>query len=963
MFRCWGKANDPQDGRPGAPRPHPLPCHCLDVAAVADALLHADPHLAARAAALSPLPAGPTISLLVFFAAVHDLGKFTLPFQWQVPELARAAGLAPWNAGTRQRHTALALAVWGPLRTRVALACGFPDADTLGPLEQAAFGHHGQPVDTGDRPPPGCDKGLADLAAQFVDQAYALFLRGELPGFTPLAPAPDLSPELGPEPSPEQAPGSSPDSSPELPPDPAPELDECSLRPLSWLAAGLFVLADWIGSNNIWFPARPEARDLRAYWDEAAARAREALPRTGVLPAAHSRAAAFHDLLPHIDAQHAPHPMQRAVLDLPAQTGPELLILEDVTGGGKTEAAVLAAHRTMRAGLAAGLFVGLPTMATANAMYARLAASYRALFDDPEASLILAHSGRARHEGYLASIGLEAAPGAAPVRGAARSDAPDEPAEAVCAAWLADNRKKALLAPCGAGTLDQALLAVLPSRHQSLRLLGLARSVLVADEVHAFDEYTGRLLEALLTFHAALGGSAVLLSATMPLALRERLVAAWRLGRRLSRGEVREPWGFLRQLEAPEPEEAAPERTEFPLLTRATDEALEETPVAPARGLDVETVLVHDEADMFRALAAAQRAGACACWVRNTVDDAVAARERLTAEFGLPGEAVDLFHARFAGGDRRRIETRVLARFGKDSRPEERAGRILVATQVVEQSLDLDFDLMLSDLAPMELLIQRAGRCHRHMRGAGQAERPEGYRTARLLVLSPPPAPDPPEDWYAALFDKGQYVYPRHGSLWLTARLLADKGRLRLPEDARELVEGAYADDAPEAFWERDDKVLGKDCGHRAQAELAALRFKHGYCTGDGMQWDRDFRTPTRLGDDTQQVRLVRCEDGRARLWAAREPDDASMAACLDSELRVAVRRLREPLTPAGWGADLDALREAMPDQGRWRLLLPLFPDDAGGWTGRGLDAKGEEVEVGYDEGRGMLFGAQETDQ
>ena len=236
----------------------------------------------------------------------------------------------------------------------------------------------------------------------------------------------------------------------------------------------------------------------------------------------------------------------------------------------------------------------------------------------------------------------------------------------------------------------------------------------------------------------------------------------------------------------------------FPLLTRATATALGETPVAPARGLDVAVRLAHDEDAMLEALAAAHRAGACACWVRNTVDDAVAARRRLVEEFGVPGESVDLFHARYAGCDRTRIEGGALARFGKESGPKDRAGRILVATQVVEQSLDLDFDLMLSDLAPMELIIQRAAPlpppsarpgADRTPRGlsnavdAGPGAATGGRSRGRLVLVHVP--------------GRELRLPPATAALWLTASMLAEKGRLRLPEDARELVEEAYSGEPP----------------------------------------------------------------------------------------------------------------------------------------------------------------------
>src|SRR5262249_9039299 len=155
-----------------------------------------------------------------------------------------------------------------------------------------------------------------------------------------------------------------------------------------------------------------------------------------------------------------------------------LAIIEDVTGSGKSEAALIFAARLLSGGRADGLYFALPTMATANAMYDRLAASYRRLFADGSTpSLVLAHGKRRLHNGFADSI----------LESEERQPQPyDEDAVAACAMWIADDRRKAFLAHVGIGTVDQALLGVLPSRHQSLRLWGLSDRVLVIDEAHAY---------------------------------------------------------------------------------------------------------------------------------------------------------------------------------------------------------------------------------------------------------------------------------------------------------------------------------------------------------------------------------------------------------------------------------------------------------------------------------------------
>ena len=216
----------------------------------------------------------------------------------------------------------------------------------------------------------------------------------------------------------------------------------------------------------------------------------------------------------------------------PLNSKPQLFILEDVTGAGKTEAALVLTHRLLSAGLADGLYVALPTMATANAMYQRLGEVYRRFYENSALpSLILAHGARDLSDAFRKSVMLSENEAADLNYEDGHKEQDQElSATAYCNAWLADNRKTALLAVVCVFTLYQALLAVLPARHQSLRLLGLGRKVLLVDEVHAYDSYMQRLLDALLEMHARQGGSVILLSATLPQTMREKLVAAFHRG-------------------------------------------------------------------------------------------------------------------------------------------------------------------------------------------------------------------------------------------------------------------------------------------------------------------------------------------------------------------------------------------------------------------------------------------------
>jgi CRISPR-associated endonuclease/helicase Cas3 len=495
MHRYWGKA-----AKDGATH-HLLVYHCLDVAATLRALLDADARLQSRLLTLAPTVQHRDLeALLLYFAMLHDLGKFAPAFQYQREDIAKRLDSPSLPSRNFAHHTQMGKAlffhknyrdVWQP-----AFVCrdGWRHKDILGPLADAAFGHHGKPPkginDAGLHIPPATEAAVRRFLAEAGDRF--------LPGGMTL---------------------------------PGGDDGGGALRPVSWLFAGLLVLADWIASGE-GFPYVAETMDLSLYWNEyALPQARAAVAGCGVLPPPPSAACGFFDLLPHLRGEKQPTPLQAYAMDAVGRGGgPRLFLFEDVTGAGKTEAALLAAHALMAAGEAEGLYIGLPTMATANGMYARLVDSYRALFaqaPDAPPSLMLAHGARGIHDAFLGSIGLEkGVPGAADAD--ASDDAPDNrESGAFCATWLADNRKKALLAPCGVGTLDQALLAVLPAKHQCLRLLGLGRSVLVADEVHAYDVYTSNLLETLLTFHAGLGGSAILLSATLPCALKQRFADAF----------------------------------------------------------------------------------------------------------------------------------------------------------------------------------------------------------------------------------------------------------------------------------------------------------------------------------------------------------------------------------------------------------------------------------------------------
>ena len=553
-------------------------------------------------------------------------------------------------------------------------------------------------------------------------------------------------------------------------------------KDLSWRLSGLVSLADWIGSSTEFFRYRdPLDFSPRDYWlNVAQPKAREALHTLRMTPSKPNQTANFATLF---KAKWPPSSAQAHCGEFELPAGPMLVFIEDVTGSGKTESALLLAQRMMVAGKGRGLFVALPTTATANAMYERMAECYRRLFvTDAEPSLALAHGRGRLHEGFRASILPKSAAESA-VRGEI------ETVQAACAAFFADDRRKALLADVGIGTIDQALLGVLPTKYATLRQLGLASKILIVDEAHAYDAYMSREVERLLTFHAGMGGSAIILSATLPRRMKEQYARAFRGGRHAD--------GVALRCDA------------YPLVTQIPMRgAITETPLDTREDLkrSVAVTRIQDCDEALERVAEAAGKGAAVAYIRNSVDDAIEAFEALRAK----GLEPILFHARFAMTDRLAIEGKALEIFGKKGTPDQRKGRVLVATQVVEQSLDLDFDLMVTDLAPVDLLVQRAGRLWRHQRGPRPISGPD------FLVVSPEPVADAGKDWYEKIFPRGAYVYRAHALLWLSAKILFEKGAIVSPQGVKALVETVYGTDARDRIPEGLQKNFNDNEGSRS---------------------------------------------------------------------------------------------------------------------------------------------------
>lgn len=533
-----------------------------------------------------------------------------------------------------------------------------------------------------------------------------------------------------------------------LSPQGRPQRSSLPLSAVNWLA-GLTSVADWIASNTAWFPLGERADALADHLLAARALAEAALddigwrPAHALLPAGDT--ASINALLstmvnrPEMEAR----PLQRVGDALLQQaSSPCLMLVEAPMGEGKTELAFLA-HLRLQAALGhRGLFVALPTQATGNALFSR-AHTFLRQFSPGPVDLQLAHGGAAMNEElrHLRDINHSAD-------------------DSVSASVWFSQRRRPLLSPYGVGTVDQALYGVLNVKHHFVRLWGLANRVVVLDEVHAYDSYTSGLIISLLRWLRALGCSVVLMSATLPRARRDELVRAW--------------GGQPKDLPA----------LAYPRVALVDAHAIhgahfEARPLSPItlRGLG-------DSLDELAAQAMALVAeGGCGAVIVNTVDRAQQLCQRLQAQLG-PDVPVLLFHARFPMDERQRLETEVIQRFGVQGPRPARA--LLVATQVAEQSLDIDFDFMLSDLAPVDLLLQRAGRLHRHAR-----TRPAQHAQARLWVAGLLPGQLPELKKTAWGFVYEPYILGR------TWALLTQEHTLQLPQDIDRLVQAVYDIDIP----------------------------------------------------------------------------------------------------------------------------------------------------------------------
>ncbi len=817
--RFWAKAQ-PYRQR-GPERIHLLEHHLADVGACFEALL-ARPTIRRRLARSGGLEFldDATAERLSLFAALHDIGKVNVGFQTQIwreqdfPANRRRPGhaghyheLAPVMRGEDGATADWFFESLGWWRDAIDSwdDCG---GETVCALFVAALSHHGQPLQMeghlnsnsilweryGNLVPADGVRRIGGLARRWFPAAFAI----------------------------------------DAPPLPSyPEFQHMFL--------GLCTLADWIGSNEEWFPFCGEPRD--DYMDTVARRqARQAVSAIG-LDLEQQRAGLVGGL-PDFSTLFgfAPNAIQQAATETPLQE--PLVIIESETGSGKTEAALSRFALMYDAGLVDGLYFALPTRAAATQLHGRVTRFVERMFpEDNRPEPVLAVPGYLK-AGDIVGHHLQDYE-------VWWDDHPD--AATRSRRWAAESAKRYLAAQIAVGTVDQAMMAALKVKHAHMRASCLARNLLVVDEVHASDAYMRRIIKSLLDAHLGAGGYALLMSATLGSAARRQWLSTGR-------------WSFN---DAPPLDEAVDAPYPAVSVRAAGGEG-----IVPAgengqgKSLSISTEPVIHDFDWVaaRALQAA-RDGAKALVIRNTVSNAIETQRALERTAGDDGRLLflangvaTLHHSRFAPDDRSLLDNEVEKRLGKQRYP---GGMVVVGTQTLEQSLDIDADLLITDLCPVDVLLQRIGRLHRHDRN----DRAAGCEAPACIVLTPDSSDLSPllqgGPNRTGLGPNG-YVYEDLRVLEATRRLIAEFPQWSIPRMNRLLVERATHPEELEAIVKKmggdwrvhANNITGGQLGEGLTAANAVIRRDKSFFTDnhDVLFGSDGERIRTRLGDEGIEV-------------------------------------------------------------------------------------------------------------
>ncbi len=775
QINAWGKLD-------ALGRKHPLTAHMLDVAACFDALVE----LNTVRGALQRLAGRPLTQLdlarLSALAFLHDVGKANAGFQ--AKQWSREGQSVPVGWPPMAGHTNEALFIF--VDDNLADVLPLEAMNEWGPaclnLWRASISHHGRPVE--------------DPADSSVQHLWKPVVHGGEVVYDPRATLEDIGQCLRNWFAPAFQAGL-----------PLPNKAE-----FAHLFAGLVQFADWLGSDTTFFPYAEPAEDRnQTAWQ----RAKDAVGHIGIDVDAWRRALPTLPDFAKVFAVEKPRPVQAKMAE--AGLG-SLLILESETGSGKTEAALWRFAQLFQTGQVDSLYFALPTRVAATQLYSRTLQFAKNLWAESPQGPPLVVRALAVYESADGQELLQKLPDFKVLW----ADKPDD--QKAHTRWAAESSKRFLAAPLAVGTIDQAMMAALQVRHAHMRHSLLARSLLVVDEVHASDAYMAALLAHLLKAHLNAGGHALLLSATLGASARHRY-------QKLVSPQTHMPT-LVQAMAAP-----------YPALTDgAATHSLPDSGRSKQVHWHVKDCIDQPQAIAALVIAAAQQ-GAKVLVIRNTVPTAQATFRAIEdqaqknglqqALFQLNGVAT-VHHSRYSREDRPMLDQAVERQIGKE-RAKPLQACIVVGTQTLEQSLDIDADLLITDLCPMDVLLQRVGRLHRHDRAAH--ERPEAYRTAQAVVLVPEG-----HSLESCLkksrhglgrFHDGGGVYTDLRVLEATRRLISVSTSHIIPKDNRELVERATHPEVLTAIemelgsvWKEHGQAAdGKTQAERTIAALSKLPF------------------------------------------------------------------------------------------------------------------------------------------
>lgn len=810
LFLLWAKTSHDREDLPDAF--HPLICHMIDVACVAEAMWNASlPDITKRRLA-KPFGLENDLEragrIIAWLAGLHDLGKCSPPFALRgmhEPETDQTRRLYDLYAQTD--FDCYSFSAAHEVRHGFVTSLKLPEIlkeqfglpyQLANEISQLIGGHHGIFAsattlrDIEGRKENALGGPSWDDARKQLVEALHNILNVDLSGL---------------------------------------QFEESGLdRATEMILAGLVSVADWIGSDASFFKChvgdstKPFDLDITKYLVDSRKLAAEALSKLGWDRWPRSKEQReFDDLFSFIKDKRD---LQQKVIEIAdGIDAPGVFVIEAPMGEGKTEAAMYLADALNAKLGTRGIYFALPTMATSDQMFGRVADFLKGRFSDSGdfVNLVLQHG--------HASLSDEFADNVKNFRHIQEniknlySDEDDDRgwrpdiSNVAAAEWFTC-RKRGLLAPFGVGTIDQILFAALQTKHVFVRLFGLAHRTVIIDEVHAYDAYMTTLLERLIEWLAALGSPVIILSATLPKERRSALIKAYLKGcGKIGRDELPDANG----------DNDAYPRISYALANTGDKKFIVrrlETSPENTRTLNIEW---KDDKAFVEDLKSKLAEGGCAAIICNTVGRAQEIYDQLKADDFFLGDAgdgrpkLDLLHARYRFIDRQEREKRALLRFGKagskvpftenGKKVEHEVVRpdmaVLISTQIIEQSLDLDFDLMVSELAPADLLLQRSGRLQRHDREsdkiAHDEKRPITFRDPKtggkaptLWILKPPLDQNGDLKIVSGGKQDGMpdfgisgLIYDKHILLrtWL---MLRGRGLIKVPEDVEGLIEAVY---------------------------------------------------------------------------------------------------------------------------------------------------------------------------